>query len=370
MKPLLAIYDAAYQRIKPRLFQQSAQEAHDRLLELLARADHNPMLYTAAKIVHDLTHNTQSVHVGGVDLPQPLILAAGMVKGHGFINAEAALRTVRAGYNIIPGWRSLPALVGPVEFGSFTRYPRLGNTGTVIWRDAETQSTQNRVGLKNPGAAAAAAFLFRQRDKLPGTFGINIAVSPGISDPQQETQHVRESLQAFLCRGIVPSWFTLNISCPNTEDDPSGNQTGDKTRRLCSVALETITQQGVQVPLWVKVGPGLAASQYRTLLRALADTGTQAVIATNTLPRPTPDDQAQIAGVGGGRLHMDALAAASILQSETTKRGYDVDVIGCGGVLDGISYNRYKRIGVQAVQYWSALVYRGPLAAAQILREQ
>ena len=42
--------------------------------------------------------------------------------------------------------------------------------------DPATRSTQNRVGLKNPGAQAAAAFLARNKTQLPTTYGINIAV--------------------------------------------------------------------------------------------------------------------------------------------------------------------------------------------------
>ena len=29
---------------------------------------------------------------------------------------------------------------------------------------------------------------------------------------------------------LIPNWFTLNVSCPNTEDDPTGNQTEAYTR--------------------------------------------------------------------------------------------------------------------------------------------
>ena len=363
------LYATAYERLKLRLFRQSAQEGHERLLTLLARADHHPVAIALAQLTHRSMYAQRPVHVGGVDLPHPLIVAAGMVKGHGFIDEQAALRAVHAGYNIIPGWRSLPTLVGPVEFGSFTRYPRLGNAGTVIWRDVDTQSTQNRVGLKNPGAVAAAEFLLHNRDHLPSCYGINIALSPGITDPDEEKQHIQESVLAFLQRGIVPDWFTLNISCPNTEDDPSGNQTDDKARRLCQAAQDATQSQNLKVPLWVKVGPALADEQYRILLGAFADLDVCAVVATNTQADPTPDNASVLAGVGGGRLHMTALAAASVLQSECTRRGYPLDIIGCGGLLDGKSYSRYKGIGIHAMQYWSALVYRGPLAAALIMDE-
>ena len=50
--------------------------------------------------------------VGGVTLPHPLIVAAGLVKGDGFASEAEALAAVARGRNIVPGWRSLPTLVG------------------------------------------------------------------------------------------------------------------------------------------------------------------------------------------------------------------------------------------------------------------
>jgi dihydroorotate dehydrogenase len=244
----------------------------------------------------------------------------------------------------------------------------MGNSGTVIWRDAKTQSTQNRVGLKNPGVIAAAEFLQERVIDLPEQFGINIAVSPGVDD-DRALQDVTESISAFLKRGIIPNWFTLNVSCPNTEDDPSGNQTESRTREICLAALQQIKHEGYQTPLWVKISPDLSEIQYKILMRVFADTGVKAVITTNTLAKPVPDDKTLQAGIGGRILYDHALNAASICQQEKVFCNYPVDVIGCGGIMDGDSYLRYKARGIRVVQYWSALVYRGPLAAAIIESE-
>jgi dihydroorotate dehydrogenase len=303
-----------------------------------------------------------------VRLRTPLILAAGFVKGTGFDREEAALTAVERGDNIIPGWRSMPRLVGAVEYGSFTRHPRSGNPGVVVWRDVPTRSTQNRVGLKNPGVKAAAAFLRRHLSDLPAPTGINIAVSPGVTDPAQERREVLESLAAFVDCGVIPAWFTLNLSCPNTDDDPTGNQTEDKARDLCSAAVEYLRPYGV--PLWVKIGPNLSDVQYRALIAALDEVGASAIVATNTLPQPSPNDPAVSAGVSGGRLHAEAVRVCALLMQEKRQHDYAIEVIGCGGVLDGTSYQAFRSLGVHAVQYWSALVYRGPLAAAVIQNER
>ncbi len=358
-------YQFTYQHIvRPLIFGlMDAQTAHARVLALLARGDQHDWVQHAAQTLYQRMAPLEPTYVGGVTLDFPLILAAGFVKGHGFASEDAAIQAVEHGENIIPGWRTMPNIVGPVEFGSFTRYPRLGNAGQVIWRDTTTQSTQNRVGLKNPGARAAALFLAEHPPKK--LFGINLAVSPQVTKPDQEETELVESLQIFLDAGVQPDWLTLNLSCPNTEDDPRGHQTEEKARRLCRTLLGYLGS----IPLWVKVSPCLSAEQYTKLLGVFAAEGVRAVIATNTLPQPTPTDAQVIGGVGGGHLHTAALEATQHLMAAQRQHGYPVNVIGCGGVLDSKSYQDFRNLGVQAVQYWSALVYQGLWAYAVIMRK-
>lgn len=368
-RPLLWFYDRSYRRVmRPLLFRQDAQRAHHNVIEVLRLLDSLPGAGAAAGLLHRAAFSPRPLQAGGVNLPHPLILAAGFVKGDGFASEEEALAAAQSGRNIMPGWKIMPRLVGPVEFGSFTRWPRAGNSGTVMWRHAASESTQNRVGLKNPGAAAAAAFLALHRGTLPPCFGINIAPGPGVTDPEEEQREVLEALAAFVQNGIRPQWFTLNLSCPNTEDDPRGHQTEAKTHSLCGAAVDYLRQHAGDLPLWVKVSPELSEQQYHVLMWVFAEVGVRAVIATNTLPCLAPDTSGT-AGLGGRDLQPAALRAVCLLSEARARANIKVDVIGCGGVMDGFSCNDYAKNGARAMQYWSALVYRGPLAAALIAEE-
>ena len=368
---LLRAYDRIYSGLNHYLvFHTSAQRAHSSLVGLLRLLDRMPYAKDLASHLYDAAFETKPVVVGGTQLSHPLILAAGLVKGDGFADETAALRAVTdPRRNIIPGWRIIPALVGPVEYGSFTRHPRLGNKGTVVWRHSSSRSTQNRIGLKNPGARAAARFLAERKDQLPREYGINIAVSPAVNDAEQQTREVIESLEFFLDGGVLPTWFTLNLSCPNTENDPLGHQLEAETRQICSAFIERLSARSLDIPLWVKLSPMLEATQYHSLIRIFHEVGVRAVIATNTLPRPNPEDPSQTAGVGGADLFEPALQAIQHLRAAALETGYAGDLIACGGVLDGASWQAYRDLGVKAAQYWSALVYRGPLAAALIESE-
>ena len=352
------------------LFRRTAQASHDAVLRLLRNLDDMPLSAAIASALHRLTYTDTSTEVGGARLSQRLILAAGLVKGDGFADeAEAMRAAAERGRNIMPGWRIVPALVGAVEFGSFTRHPRLGNPGTVVWRKAASLSTQNRVGLRNPGARAAACFLGDRRSQLPNEFGINIAVSPGLENVEEQTRDVVEALSFFLVAGVNPTWFTLNLSCPNTEDDPQGLQLEAETRQICGAIVERLRSEQREIPLWIKLSPGLATQQYAKLLRVSNEVGVRAIVATNTSPRSSPNDLDLQAGIGGGELYSEALHAVRQLQVERQRGDYAVDVIACGGILDGSSLRTYEQLGVRAAQYWSALVFRGPFAAAIIESE-
>lgn len=369
---LLQIGKATYQQLlRPIIYSRSAQQAHHDMLKIVAQLDNQSLIQQALTLLHQSTFPQQPVTIGGVHLSHPLILGAGFVKGMGFESEAEALSAVRGGVNIIQGWRTMPSLVGAVEFGSYTRHPRMGNSGTVIWRDADTRSTQNRIGLKNPGAVAAASFLYQRRNLLPAVFGINIAPSPASDSLETNKQDVQEAITAFISRGVKPSWFTLNISCPNTEDDPESHQTTLEAYELSSTALETLKREGAgNIPLWVKISPNLSAEQYQALVKTLTETGVKAIISTNTIGQPTPEDQTITAGIAGGRLHPYTLEAITALKQAKDAIKSPIDIIACGGIQDPYSYHNALKHGAVGAQYLSALIFDGPLAAANILNEE
>ena len=386
-------------------------------------------------------------------MDNPLILAAGLVKGDGFATEEEAMEAVKQGRNIIPGWRSVPVLVGAVEMGSFTPAPRMGNPGTVLWRDAEHKTLYNRIGLRNPGARAAAAFLGERLTELPATYGISLATDPDETDLQQKCESIAEAAKHFISAGLRPSWVTVNLSCPNTDPSwrtgltgntkpanqtdlagetnqatptanapahqatinpaiPTATEPPDHAKTICAAVKQELP---AEIPLWAKVGPDLPEAAYQELAQALAEAGAKAIVAVNTATRQVPqssnqeaqrgseptqasseqlsrDDAATSktlqsgatetqAGMGGASLRPEALRAVSALAAATHLSAADLespsattqtpplDIIGCGGILNGSDLQAFQNAGAKAAQYWSALVFRGPNAPTLIARE-
>ena len=118
----------------------------------------------------------------------------------------------------------------------------------------------------------------------------------------------------------------------------------------------------------MKVGPDVGAGRYGPIARAAVEGGAAAVVATNTMPGLVADAPVRV-GVGGASLRPRALRVVEELAEARRNSGGEWDIIGCGGVLDGDDYQAFRDRGAAAVQYWSALVFRGPTAPALILSE-
>ena len=85
--------------------------------------------------------------------------------------------------------------------------------------------------------------------------------------------------------------------------------------------------------------------------------------------------------MGGASLLPEALRAVSALTAaahlsaadtelpSATTQTHPLDIIGCGGILNGSDFQAFQNAGAKAAQYWSALVFRGPNAPTLIARE-
>lgn len=355
--------EAVYRGLRRVLFARSADDAHRLVIGQLGRLDRRPAL--CRMLSRCRAGSAVPTRVGRVEIDSPMILAAGLVKGEGFSSEEEALSAVAAGRNIIPGWRSVPALLGPVELGSFTPRPRLGNSGQVLWRDAEGRNLLNRVGLRNPGAAASAAFLARRSAHLPDVYGISIASDPDQVDPVRRDLEVVEAVRCFVRAGLFPTWTTVNISCPNVPQGYAHAELPEEVARLCRAVRRELSEK---TALWVKVGPDMGPGRYGPIARAAVAEGAEAIVATNTAPGMISDTGMRV-GVGGASLHSRALRVVEELAAERAESDSDWEIVGCGGVLAGEGFRAFRDRGAVAVQYWSALVFRGPTAPALILSE-
>lgn len=340
-----------------------AATGHQIVNDFMERWDFGRLVQQCLKFCRALALPPIATSAGGVELTHPHILAAGWVKGPGYDNEIQALGAVVQGRNLVPGWRSWPSMVGPVEFGSYTRWPRHGNRGETMWR-LPGHSLGNRVGLRNVGIRAAASFLSSRKGDLPRCWGINLAPTPGVDDAQVMFEEMQQSIAYLVEAAIKPSWVTINVSCPTTDADLENAQSEVQVRALLKAAQQSLP---AEIPLWIKVSPGLTASQYAMLVSLCGEFRVRAVVATNT--RQEVDGEGRSWGASGGSLKQDSFETVVKLTVLKQMLNIPVDIIGCGGILHGRDLRQLQRYGVVAWQYFAALIYRGPFAAGLICQE-
>lgn len=287
-----------------------------------------------------------AVRVAGLDLPNPVGLAAGFDK-----NAVALAALCRAGF-------------GFVEVGAATPLPQPGNPKPRLFRMTEDRAVINRFGFNNDGAEAIAARLAaRARGPVPMT------VPVGLNLGANKTSADRAADFAAVLRVCGPhvDFATVNVSSPNTEKlrDLQGPAA---LRALLDGVMAVRAGLARRVPVFLKIAPDLSADDLAALAETALAAGVDAIIATNTtLSREglTSPHRGEAGGLSGAPLFERSTRVLARLSALTAGR---MPLIGVGGVGSAEDAWEKIRAGASAVQLYSALVYGGLSLAAGIAR--
>ena len=318
--------------LRPLIFALDPERAHNLTLAALrtglvpAAAADDPILRTA---------------VAGLDLPNPIGLAAGFDK-----DAMVPDAMLRLGF-------------GFVECGSVTPRPQDGNPKPRLFRLAEDKAVINRMGFNNRGLEHAVVRL-KARQSRPGVIGINLGAN---KDSEDRTADYVTGMRAA---AALASYVTVNISSPNT---PGLRALQDGAALSDLIARVVQARGAIAVPIFVKVAPDLEADDFTTIARAAIDGGIDGLIVSNTtISRPMLHSRfaAETGGLSGAPLSLLALTA---LQNFRAASGGGLPLIAAGGIASGADAYARIRAGASAVQLYSALVYEGPGLVQRIKTE-
>lgn len=270
--------------------------------------------------------------VAGIDLPNPVGLAAGFDK-----NAEALAPLSRVGF-------------GFIEVGAATPRAQPGNPRPRLFRLTEDKAAINRFGFNNQGMQAIGARLAkRPRDAV---IGLNLGANKDSDDRPGDFAKVLRHCGADL------DFATVNVSSPNTE----------KLRDLQGKAALSALLGGViavrdampkRVPVFLKIAPDLTEPELEDVASVALETGVDAIIATNTtLSRDglRSSHRDEMGGLSGAPLFEKSTRVLAQLSMLIDGK---IPLIGVGGI--GSAEQAYAKIcaGASAVQLYTALVYGG-----------
>ncbi|MGB3457332.1 MAG: quinone-dependent dihydroorotate dehydrogenase [Litorimonas sp.] len=276
--------------------------------------------------------------VGGLDLPNPVGLAAGFDK-----NAQVPDAMLRAGF-------------GFVECGTVTPRPQAGNVKPRLFRLPAHEAVINRMGFNNEGLDAFAGRLSVRRGK-PGLVGANLGANKDSAD------RIADYLEGLSRLWGLCDYFTVNISSPNTPGlrKLQGADEMDELLDRIAQTRRVLAQGGPDYPVFLKVAPDLDEAAVPRVVEQVQTYGLDAVIVANTtIDRPDAIG-AEWKDVAGGLSGQPLFEKSTRLLShffEATDG--QVDLIGVGGVGSADQAYAKIRAGAKAVQLYSALVFRGP----------
>ena len=272
---------------------------------------------------------TVPTRLAGIDLPNPVGLAAGFDKG-----CERLGPLGRLGFGYVVG-------------GTVTRHPRAGNERPRI-RRVRGGSMVNAMGLPNPGADAVAARL-----------AASPRGGPRLASIADEAREDVVATHALLEPHVDA--IELNASCPNVawgRDRDNEAHLGDLL-----VALAGRTK-----PLFVKLPPFRTDTE-RDVVLALAriarDGGVDGLTCSNT----APVDDAHLS-TGRGGLSGRALAAGTprIVEAVGASVGGSLPINACGGIDSPATARAALEAGATTVQLYTGLLHGGPGLPARIVR--
>jgi dihydroorotate dehydrogenase len=343
-----------YQRcLRPVLFEQDAERAHDFALKMLSWASRNPI---DRRIIGNLFSAPElPVEAFGLKFPNPVGLAAGMDK------LAAA----------VPIWERLG--FGFCELGGITRHPQPGNPPPRMFRAPDSGAIINRMGFNNPGAEAFAHKLadWQGRGLWPKhPVGINL----GKSKVTPLENAAEDYAASFRLLRDYADFFVVNVSSPNT---PGLRQLQDKMALDEILAAISEIQKSPSAPggrrpaILVKVAPDLSFEALDEVLEVAAARAVSGIVATNTtITRPPASDPglqkiySETGGLSGRPLRVRSNQIIRHIFKQTRGR---LPIIGVGGIFS--AYDAWEKItaGATLVQIYTGLVYEGPGLVRKII---
>jgi dihydroorotate dehydrogenase len=332
--------------VRPFLFEQDEEQAHERALGFLGVASRSEL---AGKILHSFFAAPElPVELFGLKFPNPVGLAAGMDK---FAAA-------------VPVWEKLG--FGFCELGGATWRAQQGNPRPRMFRAAEDGAIVNRMGFNNPGAEALAQNLaeWKRLGRWPKhPVGINLGKSK-ITPLEKAAGDYADSFRVLREHA---EFFVVNVSSPNTA---GLRQLQDKTA-LDEILAAIQEQNGnsnsevkIQKPILVKVAPDLSFEALDEILELVSSRKIAGIVATNTTTAcPQTNDSylrriyAQAGGLSGKPLRARSTGIIRHIFKQTNGK---LPIIGVGGIFSTDDAWEKITAGASLLQIYTGLVFEGP----------
>ena len=307
------------------------EAAHDATIKLLEAG-----LGPKAPQDADPTLRTQ---LAGIDLPNPLGLAAGFDK-----DARVPDACLAMGF-------------GFTEVGAVTPRPQPGNPSPRVFRLRAERAVINRYGFNSEGLDAVTARLAARDGR--GVVGVNLGANKDSAD------RAADYVAGYEAMAPHAAFCTVNVSSPNTPGLRALQGRGDLEALLLGVLAAKA--RGLGTPVFLKVAPDLTDEDMADIAGVARDLALDALVVSNTtigLRDGLGRHGTETGGLSGKPLFA---MSTEVLRCFAQELRGAVPLVGVGGVSS--ARDAYVKIaaGASAVQLYTALIYEGPGLVQQML---
>jgi dihydroorotate dehydrogenase len=269
----------------------------------------------------------------GLDFPNPIGMAAGFDK-----DARVPRELLATG-------------LGFVEVGTLTPRAQSGNPLPRVFRSQADRAIINRLGFNNEGQEAA---LQRLQRRPAGVVGVNIGAGRDSSD------RIADYVSGIERMGSVASYFTVNISSPNTP----GLRDLQAPETLDALLKRVLTARGAlanKPPLLVKLAPDLADADLPEVVDVIVANGVDGIVVSNTTLMRDGLKDATFARETGGLSGRPLFARSTRMLARVYRLTQGkLPLVGVGGVDSGETAVAKIEAGASLLQLYTGLVFEGP----------
>ncbi|MCD6070740.1 MAG: dihydroorotate dehydrogenase (quinone) [Microvirga sp.] len=286
-----------------------------------------------------------SVEVFGRTFPNPVGLAAGFDK-----QCEVPDQLLGLGF-------------GFVELGGVVPKPQEGNPRPRVFRLAQDEAVINRFGLNSDGLDAACRRLAQRRGR-PGIVGVNIGANKDSAD------RIADYVLCIQRLCGLADFLTINVSSPNTPGlrDLQGEAFLDDLLARSIEARNKSEQGRHKTIILLKIAPDISLDTLDAIVATALRRGIDGLTVSNTtVARPESLKEKALASETGGLSGKPLFVPSTKLLAEAFLRvERRIPLIGVGGVDSAEAAWAKIRAGASLVQFYSAMVYKGPSLIGEI----
>ncbi|MBD1556725.1 quinone-dependent dihydroorotate dehydrogenase [Vibrio sp. S9_S30] len=345
-----------YRIVRPLIFLMEPEQAHSVLKKMGIALGSNALTRGLTSLFFNYEHQSLNTKVDGITYRNPVGLSAGFDK-------DGELTKI------------YPSLgFGLAELGSFTGEVCPGNPGRRLFRMVKSKAIVVWYGLNNQGAEKIAKRL-ASVDFGPLRVGINAAKS-NITPEFVLEDSIQDYLKTLRAFKDIGDYFTINISCPNTQDGEPFVERSNLDALLNAVndEIRPLTDR----PIYVKLAADLTLDEINLIVDACVEHNMDGVVLTNLakpegneehVPEEYPSAQGKLPKGKGAMsgLPLQRISTNVIRHVYRRTRG-ELTIIGVGGVFS--ARDAYEKItsGANLLHMITTMIFDGPQNINEINR--